>query len=123
MAEDDRGLYKWLSHVVGTVHIISLQKTSIHLRTISGCASYLVSHLRRRPLRNYPNASVSFAKLNVSLGLLEAFCSNWLCLDGKLWDFTSDLAKGDTAYTTLALGAHTDNTYYVRCILVLRIYW
>ena len=33
--------------------------------------------------------------------------------DGKFWDFTSDLAKGDTAYTTLALGAHTDNTYFV----------
>lgn len=33
--------------------------------------------------------------------------------DGRFWDFTSDLAKGDTAYTTLALGAHTDNTYYV----------
>jgi hypothetical protein len=33
-------------------------------------------------------------------------------LDGKFWDFTSDLAKGDMAYTTLALGAHTDNTYF-----------
>ncbi|KAF8072187.1 mitochondrial protein [Lyophyllum atratum] len=31
---------------------------------------------------------------------------------GRFWDFTSDLAKGDTAYTTLALGAHTDTTYY-----------
>ncbi|KZT73518.1 mitochondrial protein [Daedalea quercina L-15889] len=31
---------------------------------------------------------------------------------GTFWDFTSDLAKGDTAYTTLALGAHTDTTYY-----------
>ncbi|KAJ3477168.1 hypothetical protein NLI96_g10656 [Meripilus lineatus] len=31
---------------------------------------------------------------------------------GKFWDFTSDLARGDTAYTTLALGAHTDNTYF-----------
>ncbi|KIP10456.1 hypothetical protein PHLGIDRAFT_84951 [Phlebiopsis gigantea 11061_1 CR5-6] len=31
---------------------------------------------------------------------------------GKFWDFTSDLAKGDTAYTTIALGAHTDNTYF-----------
>ena len=36
-----------------------------------------------------------------------------LRVDGKFWDFTSDLAKGDTAYTTLALGAHTDNTYFV----------
>ncbi|EGN99064.1 hypothetical protein SERLA73DRAFT_122900 [Serpula lacrymans var. lacrymans S7.3] len=31
---------------------------------------------------------------------------------GKFWEFTSDLAKGDTAYTTMALGAHTDNTYF-----------
>ncbi|KAF9048684.1 hypothetical protein BJ165DRAFT_1461737 [Panaeolus papilionaceus] len=31
---------------------------------------------------------------------------------GKFWDFTADLARGDTAYTTLALGAHTDNTYF-----------
>jgi len=31
---------------------------------------------------------------------------------GGFWDFSSDLAHGDTAYTSLALGAHTDNTYY-----------
>ncbi|KIL59573.1 hypothetical protein M378DRAFT_14705 [Amanita muscaria Koide BX008] len=31
---------------------------------------------------------------------------------GQFWDFTSDLAKGDTAYTTMALGAHTDTTYF-----------
>jgi len=31
---------------------------------------------------------------------------------GRFWDFTSDLAKGDTAYTTVALRAHTDTTYY-----------
>ncbi|RUP52101.1 trimethyllysine dioxygenase [Jimgerdemannia flammicorona] len=29
-----------------------------------------------------------------------------------LWDFTADLAHGDTAYTDLALRAHTDNTYF-----------
>ena len=34
-------------------------------------------------------------------------------LDGKFWEFTADLAKGDTAYTNIALGAHTDNTYFV----------
>jgi trimethyllysine dioxygenase len=34
-------------------------------------------------------------------------------LDGKFWEFTADLSKGDTAYTTMALGAHTDNTYFV----------
>ena len=40
--------------------------------------------------------------------------------DGKFWDFTSDLAKGDKAYTTLALGAHTDNTYFVRLLSLYR---
>lgn len=28
------------------------------------------------------------------------------------WSFTADLAHADTAYTQLALGAHTDNTYF-----------
>lgn len=29
-----------------------------------------------------------------------------------LWDFTSNLAHGDTAYTDIALPAHTDTTYF-----------
>ena len=37
-------------------------------------------------------------------------------LDGKFWDFTADLARGDTAYTNIALPAHTDNTYFVRAV-------
>ncbi|KAI8913223.1 hypothetical protein EDD86DRAFT_199982 [Gorgonomyces haynaldii] len=31
---------------------------------------------------------------------------------GSLWEFTADLAHGDTAYTNLALPAHTDTTYF-----------
>lgn len=31
---------------------------------------------------------------------------------GGFWDFTSDLSKGDTAYTQLGIGPHTDNTYF-----------
>ncbi|OAX41986.1 Trimethyllysine dioxygenase [Rhizopogon vinicolor AM-OR11-026] len=31
---------------------------------------------------------------------------------GKIWEITADLSMGDTAYTTMALGAHTDNTYF-----------
>ncbi|KAK9761770.1 hypothetical protein K7432_013088 [Basidiobolus ranarum] len=31
---------------------------------------------------------------------------------GGFWDFTADLAHGDTAYTTLPLNSHTDNTYF-----------
>eukprot|EP00842_Homolaphlyctis_polyrhiza_P005141 jgi/Hompol1/5628/HPOL_000866-RA len=31
---------------------------------------------------------------------------------GTFWDFAPDLEHGDTAYTTLALSAHTDTTYF-----------
>lgn len=31
---------------------------------------------------------------------------------GGFWDFTSNLASKDTAYTSLALRAHTDTTYF-----------
>jgi trimethyllysine dioxygenase len=31
---------------------------------------------------------------------------------GGFYDFTADLAAGDTAYTQLGIGAHTDNTYF-----------
>ncbi|KIO28372.1 hypothetical protein M407DRAFT_181893 [Tulasnella calospora MUT 4182] len=31
---------------------------------------------------------------------------------GGFWDFTADMKHGDTAYTNLALKAHTDNTYF-----------
>ena len=35
-------------------------------------------------------------------------------LDGKFLEVTASLCTEDTAYTNLALGAHTDNTYFVR---------
>lgn len=31
---------------------------------------------------------------------------------GGFWQFTADLSLKDAAYTSLALGAHTDNTYF-----------
>lgn len=31
---------------------------------------------------------------------------------GGFWDFTADLAHGDTAYTNIELGSHTDTTYF-----------
>lgn len=34
------------------------------------------------------------------------------CFKGGFWDFTSDLASKDTAYTSAALEAHTDTTYF-----------
>ena len=35
-----------------------------------------------------------------------------ISLAGGFWQFTSDLAQKDSAYTQLALGAHTDTTYF-----------
>ncbi|XP_005994796.1 trimethyllysine dioxygenase, mitochondrial [Latimeria chalumnae] len=32
---------------------------------------------------------------------------------GKMWDFTSDFSRGDTAYTKLALDRHTDTSYFL----------
>ncbi|KAF9484366.1 Trimethyllysine dioxygenase [Pholiota conissans] len=79
MANDDRGLYKWLTniHVFGFSFVTGVPAT--------------------------PEAT---EKLSRRIGFIRE------TQYGKFWDFTSDLAKGDTAYTTLALGAHTDNTYF-----------
>ena len=35
-----------------------------------------------------------------------------LSVSGGFYDFTSDLSSKDTAYTSLALSAHTDTTYF-----------
>jgi trimethyllysine dioxygenase len=79
MAEDDHGLYKWLSHVdrFGFCFISGVPPT--------------------------PEATEELSK---RIGFIRE------TQYGQFWDFTSDLAKGDTAYTTLALNAHTDNTYF-----------
>ncbi|CDO76998.1 hypothetical protein BN946_scf184298.g25 [Trametes cinnabarina] len=79
MAEDDRGLFKWLSNV-----------DKFGFCFISGV----------------PATPEATEELSRRIGFLRE------TQYGTFWDFTSDLAKGDTAYTTLALGAHTDTTYF-----------
>ncbi|KAI9821378.1 MAG: hypothetical protein M1832_003384 [Thelocarpon impressellum] len=44
--------------------------------------------------------------------LLERITFIRLTHYGGFYDFTADLASKDTAYTTIALGAHTDTTYF-----------
>ncbi|KAI0073883.1 mitochondrial protein [Panus rudis PR-1116 ss-1] len=79
VAEDDKGLYKWLSNV-----------DKFGFSFVSGV----------------PATTEATEELAKRIGFIRE------TQYGKFWDFTSDLAKGDTAYTTLALGAHTDNTYF-----------
>jgi hypothetical protein len=62
-----------------------------------------------------------FERLNVVSGLALRFWSLTNITDGKFWEFTSNMTKGDTAYTSLALAAHTDNTYFVRLLTVIII--
>jgi len=79
MAEDEQGLFKWLSNVdkFGFCFVTGVPPT--------------------------PEAT---EELSRRIGFIRE------TQYGKFWDFTSDLAKGDTAYTTMALSAHTDTTYY-----------
>ncbi|OJT05839.1 Trimethyllysine dioxygenase [Trametes pubescens] len=79
MAEDDRGLFKWLSNVdkFGFCFVSGVPVT--------------------------PEATEELSRRIAFIRETQY---------GAFWDFTSDLAKGDTAYTTLALGAHTDTTYF-----------
>ncbi|KAI0350027.1 Trimethyllysine dioxygenase [Trametes cingulata] len=77
MAQDGRGLYKWLSNVFGFCFVSGVPAT--------------------------PEATEGLSR---RIGFIRE------TQYGTFWDFTSDLAKGDTAYTTLALGAHTDTTYF-----------
>ncbi|KZT06032.1 mitochondrial protein [Laetiporus sulphureus 93-53] len=79
MAEDEKGLFKWLSNIdkFGFCFVTGVPPT--------------------------PEAT---EELSCRIGFIRE------TQYGKFWSFTSDLTKGDTAYTTLALGAHTDNTYF-----------
>lgn len=42
---------------------------------------------------------------------------------GGFWDFTADLAHGDTAYTNIELGSHTDTTYFSDVSWTLGGFW
>lgn len=41
----------------------------------------------------------------------ERLCFVQTTTFGDIWTFTADMARGDTAYTNLALGSHNDSTY------------
>ncbi|KAH8100127.1 mitochondrial protein [Cristinia sonorae] len=79
MAEDDQGLFKWVSQV-----------DKFGFCFVSGVPTT-------------PEATEELVK---RIGFIRE------TQYGKFWEFTADQSKGDTAYTNIALGAHTDNTYF-----------
>lgn len=116
--DDGKGLFKWLSNIV-SLHIFArntLERCSgsfwhvLRLKCSPNCRSDRTASSTNR---FHPGDAMYFFQ-HVSSPSFNQFS-----LDGKFWDFTSDMAHGDTAYTTLALEAHTDNTYFVRIFLSL----
>jgi trimethyllysine dioxygenase len=51
------------------------------------------------------------ATIEATQQVTEMLCFIQETLYGRMWSFTSDMARADTAYTSLALGAHTDTAY------------
>lgn len=118
MAEDERGLFKWLSKVVRSFVAETLSPDLCLSRTNLASASFPVFPPHPKLRRNFQDESDLFERRNVcprARTRANEHADRPLS-DGTFWDFTSDLAKGDTAYTTLALGAHTDTTYFVRTL-------
>lgn len=103
-------LTSWVAH-----SLLPTQSHCLILRTNLDSPSYLVYLQLQKPRKNFANGLVLSGRPNVCIYFwLNQRPLQLTYLDGRFWEFTSDLAKGDTAYTTLALGAHTDNTYFVR---------
>lgn len=88
-------------------------------RRIASVSALLLVYPRiQKTQKSCQSGSVSLEKRNVNPLSPHQDSADRPDLDGKFWDFTSDLAKGDMAYTTLALGAHTDNTYFASFFLL-----
>lgn len=51
------------------------------------------------------------ATLEATQEIAERICAIQCTLFGKVWQFTSDNRRSDTAYTNISIGAHTDSTY------------
>ncbi|KAH0832977.1 hypothetical protein J3R83DRAFT_11955 [Lanmaoa asiatica] len=98
MDESDQGLYKWLSNIdrFGFCLVSGVPATPEATEELSKRIGFI-----RETQCKYSNLPF------LVCGEIEKSIA-----DGKFWEFTADLSKGDTAYTTMALGAHTDNTYF-----------
>ncbi len=69
-----------------------------------------VPSLQRKP-KNSSNAS-RLSGSHIMVFITRVNASIMLTFSGGFYDFTADLTMKDTAYTTLALPAHTDTTYF-----------
>lgn len=117
MSEDGRGLFSWLSKVVRTIDHGYTQYPLMIWHGLKDKFGFCF-------VSDVPPTAEATEELVQRIGFIrETQCTYPLgyfshsllifSLDGKFWEFTADNSKGDTAYTDIALGAHTDNTYFV----------
>lgn len=116
MGEDGKGLFKWLSNIVSGA---SLFITCPFTDNWDFKEKFGFSFVTGVPVT--PEATQT---LTERIGFIRETQCLFPCIflpmalsysfvDGRFWELTSDLSKGDTAYTPVALNAHTDNTYFV----------
>lgn len=112
--EDDYALWDFLRKIVGILVFMKTQRID-NLQEDFG-----VCFIRGVPATTDETEQLALRISRIRHTQCKWNIAQWLLIlmlyiaDGGFWDFTSDLAKGDTAYTTLALGAHTDTTYFVK---------
>ena len=131
MASDDRGLYEWLTNVVR--HFFFGRSPCSSNNFICFFFHFVQSKFGFSFVSGVPATLEATEKLSRRIGFIrETQCrfNEYSILiriprshlffptDGTVWDFTSDLSNNDTSYTTLALGAHTDNISFVGCPLL-----
>lgn len=61
---------------------------------------------------HFHKAPEGFSPLTPTLHMLVYDLFHRETTYGKMWCFTSDLSRGDTAYTNMALDRHTDTSYF-----------
>lgn len=74
-------------------------------------------HTLKEFVSNLLKFGVSFVRgcpdtIEETARVAERLCFIQKTLFGAMWHFTADGARADTAYSTVALGAHNDNTYF-----------
>lgn len=80
------------------------ERVSLIRYVYASCYTFIVrSHFHKVPYRFFSTPSLHVLLYNLFYRETTY---------GKMWCFTSDLSRGDTAYTTMALDRHTDTSYF-----------
>lgn len=109
---NEAGVKIWLTQLVSLVQHVSAHNLTNQQR------QYGFSYVENCPIDSEASKEllqrIAFVR-NTHYGKTQLAVLANTCLVhdlGGFYDFTADLSSGDTAYTQLGIGAHTDNTYF-----------